>query len=80
MCVDNYDAESYDDNYYVKSNDSNSHTYDGNKVNIPKEDDDVKYNENYEKNIIVSSQTKSTDECYSERRYYIDPYHQHYSE
>ena len=55
MCDDNYDAESYDDNYYVKSNDSNSHTYDGNKVNIPKEDDDVKYNENYEKNIIVSS-------------------------
>ena len=55
MCDDNYDAESYDNNYYVKSNDSNSHTYDGNKVNIPKEDDDVKYNENYEKNIIVSS-------------------------
>ena len=43
---DNYEAESYDDTYYVRSDDSNSHTYDGNKENIPEEDDNDKYNEN----------------------------------
>ena len=31
VCNDNYEAESYNDTYYVRSNDSNSHTYDGNK-------------------------------------------------
>ena len=45
MCDDNYEAESYDDTYYVRRDDSNSHTYDGNKENIPKGDDDDKYNE-----------------------------------
>ena len=39
-------AESYDDTYYVRSDDSNSHTDDGNKENIPEEDDNDKDNEN----------------------------------